>query len=88
MNERNVTSRSPTRLPRAQLNVLSVQDPLKTRHKPVMAQGANAAHCLIIVSRAVTNARFARLHGLPVGPVPFTTPPDPPIKSRARHGRH
>ena len=38
--------------------------------------------------RAVTNARFARLHGLPVGPVPFTTPPDPPLKSRARHGRH
>ena len=36
---------------------------------------------------AVTNARFARLHGLPVGPVPFTTPPDPPPKSRARHGR-
>jgi hypothetical protein len=36
--------------------------------------------------RAVTNARFARLHGLPVGPVPFTIPPDPPLKSRARHG--
>jgi hypothetical protein len=37
---------------------------------------------------AMTNARFARLHGLPVGPIPFTTPPDPPRKSRARHGRH
>ena len=35
--------------------------------------------------RVVTNARFARLHSLQAGPVPFSTSPDPPHKSRARH---
>jgi hypothetical protein len=37
---------------------------------------------------AVTNARFARLHGLPVGPVTLSTSPAPPHKSRARHERN
>ena len=49
---------------------LSAQDPLRTS-EPVMAQGANAASCQIVVRRAVTNTRFARLHGLSVGPVPL-----------------
>ena len=35
--------------------------------------------------RAVTNARFASLHGLPVGPFPLSTTPVPLRKPRARH---
>ena len=34
---------------------------------------------------AVTNARFAALHGLPVVPVPLSTTPAPLRKPRARH---
>ena len=34
-----------------------------------------------------TNARFAALHGLPVGPVSLSTPPAPLRKPRARHER-
>jgi hypothetical protein len=37
---------------------------------------------------AVTNARFASFHGLPVGPHPLSTTPVPLRKSRARHERH
>ena len=37
---------------------------------------------------AVTNARFAPLHRLSVGPVPLTTPPVPLLKPCARHERH
>ncbi len=37
---------------------------------------------------AVTNARFAPLHGLTVGPVPLSTMPAPLRKTRARHERH
>ena len=37
---------------------------------------------------AVTNARFATLHGLPVGPVPLSTTPVPLLKPCARHERH
>jgi len=33
----------------------------------------------------VTNARFASLHGLPVGPVPLSTTPVPLLKPHARH---
>ena len=70
----------------------STRYPLKTRsrpaqnpswHKGQMRQVAGS-----VVSRAVTNARFAWLQGLVVGLTPSTTPPDPPLKSRARHGRH
>ena len=39
-------------------------------------------------SLAVTNARFASLHGLPVVPYAFSTTPVPLRKSRARHERH
>ena len=34
---------------------------------------------------AVTNARFASLHGLPVVPFPLSTTPVPLLKPRARH---
>ena len=34
---------------------------------------------------AVTNVRFASLHGLPVGPVPLSTTPVPLLKPHARH---
>jgi hypothetical protein len=37
---------------------------------------------------AVTNARFAALHGLPVRPVTLSTTPVPLRKPRARHKRH
>lgn len=37
---------------------------------------------------AVTNARFASFHGLPVGPFPLSTTLVPLSKSRARHKRH
>jgi hypothetical protein len=39
----------------------------------------------LILLVAVTNARFAALHGLPVAPVPLSTTPVPLRKSRARH---
>lgn len=36
----------------------------------------------------MTNAHFASLHGLPVGPVSLSTTPVPLRKVRARHERH
>ena len=35
----------------------------------------------------MTNARFATLHGLPVGPIPLSTTPVPLRSKRARHER-
>jgi len=41
-----------------------------------------------LVESAVTDAPFAPLHGLPVGPVSLSTTPVPLRKTRARHERH
>jgi len=38
-----------------------------------------------LLEPAVTNARFASLHGLPVVPVPLSTTPVPLLKPRVRH---
>src|SRR5450759_6033377 len=38
-----------------------------------------------LLESAVTNARFASLHGQHVVPVPLSTPPAPLLKPRARH---
>jgi hypothetical protein len=40
------------------------------------------------IDSAVSNARFATLHGLAVGPVSLSTTPVPLRKPRARHERH
>jgi hypothetical protein len=40
---------------------------------------------IYILEIAVTNARVASLHGLPVGPFPLSTAPVSLRKSRARH---
>ena len=40
-----------------------------------------------IFSSAVTNARFASLHGLSVASFPLSTTPVPLLKPRARHER-
>ena len=42
-------------------------------------------HMPSLLEPAVTNARFASLHGLPVVPVPLSTTPVPLLKPRARH---
>lgn len=50
--------------------------------------GAQPAQCQLITISAVTNARFAPLHGLPVGPIPLSTTPVPLRNSYVRHERH
>ena len=62
------------------------------RHNPSMTHefATVSSHCrkrTVAQKFAVTNARFASLHGLPVGPFSLSTPPVPLRKSRARHER-
>lgn len=62
-------------------------EPFTKGHGDSRCKHCEPENAALVADSAVTNARCAALHGLPVGPVPLSTAPVPLRKPRARHER-